>query len=195
MARLPDPKRVLPELKRRLSRKRFCHSVSVAKLARRLASLHGEDPARAYIAGLLHDWAKELSGPELVRYCRRHRLRVSAFSLIAEYSPRLLHAHVSADMVSRRYGIRDRRVLSAIASHTLGAPRMGRLNQILYIADLSSPDRRFAGARAIRSLAKRSLEAALKEAVIIKIKDVIDRRKVLHPLTATLWNQVCDVKS
>ena len=193
MARLPEPEEILSELKKRLSRKRYRHCVEVAKLAERLARRHGEDPGRAYIAGLLHDWAKELSGPELVRYCRRHRLRVSAFSLIAERSPRLLHAHVSAHMVSRRYRIRDKGILSAIASHTLGSSRMRTLDKILYVADLSSPDRGFAEASAIRSLAKRSLDAALKEAVIVKIEDVIDRRKMLHPLIVTLWNQVCDV--
>jgi predicted HD superfamily hydrolase involved in NAD metabolism len=192
---LPEPKKVLPELKRRLSRKRFRHSVAVAKLAKRLARRYGENPDRAYVAGLLHDWAKELSGPELVRYCRRHGLRMSAFSLIAARAPRLLHAPVSAHMVSRRYGIRNRKVLSAIASHTLGAPRMGILEKILYVADLASPDRRFAEARTVRSLAKKSLDAALKEAVIVKMKDVINRNKILHPSVVTLWNQVCDVKS
>ena len=51
-------------LKDNLSAKRFHHSVNVAEECRKLAQKYGEDPERAYFAGLLHDICKELPGEE-----------------------------------------------------------------------------------------------------------------------------------
>ena len=45
-------------LKARLSKKRFTHSVNVARASHMLAERWGADPARAYLAGLLHDCCK-----------------------------------------------------------------------------------------------------------------------------------------
>jgi predicted HD superfamily hydrolase involved in NAD metabolism len=191
MRSLPDPERILPELKERLSPERFRHSVAVAALAERLARRHHEEPRRARVAGLLHDWSKELSGPELVRYCRRYRLRVPAFSLIAKRAPRLLHAYASAHAVARQYGIQDGGVLKAIAHHTLGAPRMGRLEEIVYIADLASTDRSFPEARAVRSLAQKALKPAFREALKVKIQHIVGRNQFLHPMAVELWNEAC----
>ena len=46
-------------LKKRLSKKRFIHSLNVADEAYKLAGMYGEDPDKAYLAGLLHDVCKE----------------------------------------------------------------------------------------------------------------------------------------
>ena len=46
-------------LKKRLSKKRFNHSLNVADAAYKLAEQEGEDTDKAYIAGLLHDICKE----------------------------------------------------------------------------------------------------------------------------------------
>ena len=51
-------------LKARLSKKRFTHSVNVARAAFALAERWGADPQKAYLAGLLHDCCKELPFPE-----------------------------------------------------------------------------------------------------------------------------------
>lgn len=49
-------------LKANLSQKRYQHSLNVAAECRKLAEKYGEDPDKAYFAGLLHDVCKELSG-------------------------------------------------------------------------------------------------------------------------------------
>ena len=194
MRSLPDPERILPELEERLSPARFRHSLAVAALAERLAHRHREEPSRARLAGLLHDWSKESSDSELIRYCRRYRLRIPRFSLIVRQAPRLLHAYASAHAVSRRYGIRDRDVLRSIAHHTLGSLGMSRLERIIYIADLASPDRSFPEARTIRSLAEKNLRSAFREALKLKIQHIVSRNQFLHPTTASLWNEACHVE-
>jgi predicted HD superfamily hydrolase involved in NAD metabolism len=191
MRPLPDPDRIVPELKERLSPKRFRHCLAVARLAEQLARCHGEEPGRARLAGLLHDWAKELSDSELIRYCRRYHLRIPGFSLIAHRAPRLLHAYASAHAVSQRYAIRDGGVLRAIRHHTLGSLRMSQLEKIVYVADLASFDRSFPEARAIRSLARNALGPAFRESLKIKIRHILSRNKFLHPTVVALWNEAC----
>ena len=51
-------------LKNRLSQKRYTHSLNVAEECRRLAVKYGEDPDKAYYAGLLHDICKEIPADE-----------------------------------------------------------------------------------------------------------------------------------
>ena len=52
-------------LKNRLSVKRYTHSIGVANTAARLAGMFNGDIERAYLAGLMHDYARELTEEEL----------------------------------------------------------------------------------------------------------------------------------
>ncbi len=176
-------------LKKTLSPARYRHTLAVARWAEDLARRHGEDPVRARRAGLLHDLAKEMPGPALTRYVRTHRVAVpGAAEIHRRKAPALFHAHVSAHRAARDWGEKDRGVLSAIARHTLGHPRLSRLDQILYVADFSSPDRSYGAARAVRRLARRDLAAALRETVRKKIEHVVSTGRFLHPETVRLWN-------
>jgi HD superfamily phosphohydrolase YqeK len=76
-----------------------------------------------------------------------------------------------------------------MARHTLGHPRMGLLDKILYVADFSSSDRRYAEAGSRASAGARDLDAALRATVSAKIQDVVGRSAFLHPLTVSLWNR------
>ena len=51
-------------LKKRLSKKRYNHSLNVAQAAFELAESCGEDSEKAYVAGLLHDICKEIDPEE-----------------------------------------------------------------------------------------------------------------------------------
>lgn len=180
-------------LKAVLSPKRYQHTLSVARWAAALARLHGEDEGRAHLAGLLHDCAKEFPGPKLAAYVNRRRLSVPGLGMILRgrrYG--LLHAYVSADLARRDFGLKDRRVLSAIARHTLGAGAMSRLDTILYIADFSAPQRGFAAAARVRRLARKDLRAAFRETVRLKLFYVLKSGEALHPQTVSLWNASFD---
>ena len=58
---------IINDLQMRLSPKRFAHTLGVARAAVGLAQRYGADPEEAYIAGLLHDCAKELPLSEMQR--------------------------------------------------------------------------------------------------------------------------------
>jgi predicted HD superfamily hydrolase involved in NAD metabolism len=195
MKQIFDPGVLLNHLRQTLSSERFRHVMSVARWARVLAVLHGASPEKAWRAGLLHDLAKEMPGPSLARYVVKHRLSVPGRSDIFRHKQfGLLHAPVSAHRAKTEWGEQDPEVLSAVARHTLGHPRMSRLDTLLYVADFSSPDRRYAAARTIRDWARKDLPRALRGVVAWKIRTVVEQGGFLHPVTTDLWNRLAEGK-
>ncbi|MBI4395554.1 MAG: bis(5'-nucleosyl)-tetraphosphatase (symmetrical) YqeK [Elusimicrobia bacterium] len=178
-------------LKAILSPGRWTHTLAVSRLAQELAARHGENTVKARWAGLLHDCAKEMPGRDLKSYVLRHRLRVPGKDFILDRRQYdLFHANVSAGRAMRDFGIRDRTILNAISRHTLGHPRMSRLDKILYVADFSALQRGFGPAKRIRRIARRDLEGAFREAVQRKILYILQAGSALHPQTVSLWNRL-----
>ena len=99
-------------IQKRLSPNRYRHSLQVAQVARDLAEQYGVDPGKAYATGLLHDYAKGMSGQELLDRAEIYQLMEHpADSLL----PDLLHGPVGAYLVKQELGIEDEEMLAAIA--------------------------------------------------------------------------------
>jgi nicotinate-nucleotide adenylyltransferase len=179
---------LLKRLKATLKPGRFEHSLNVAALADALARRHGEDAAKARLAGLLHDAGRRFPPPLMAEYAVKRRLRVPERDLTAALEPMLLHAHISEDLARREFGISDEAVLSAIRKHTLGDPRMSALDKIVYVADACSADRRHPGVAETRALAFGDLDAAFERCLAEKLSHALARRAWLHPLSIALWN-------
>ncbi len=170
---------------------RFAHTLAVRRLAEALARRWGEDPRQASLAALLHDCGRLMGRKRQARYARKRRLKVPFLAEARRRAPGLLHAYVGEDLARRRFGCRDKAVLAAVRSHTLGAPRMSRLETILYVADAVSEDRGHAEAGPLRRLAFRDLEAAFTACLSAKLRYSIEEGSWLHPLSVALWNQRC----
>ena len=138
---------------------RYRHTVSVARLADRLAQHHGEDAHRARLAGMLHDLARLYTPERLMAECTARGMAIDRF----EHShPTVLHARLGAELARERFGVRDEGVLGAIAAHTLGNGRMSRLDSIVYLADTLEPGRDFPERAQLERLAFADLEAAMR---------------------------------
>ncbi|MGQ0645241.1 MAG: bis(5'-nucleosyl)-tetraphosphatase (symmetrical) YqeK [Elusimicrobiota bacterium] len=181
------------DIRRRLSAElspaRLRHTLSVARLAAKLARRHKLDPGRARLAGLLHDCAKEFPGRRLADIARRNRLPVPGMDFILrrkQYG--LLHAHVSAWRAAGEFGVRDNAVLRAVERHTLGAAPMSPFDKLLFVADFAAPQRAYAAAAEVRRLALRDLNAAFRETLRHKLMFVLRRGGALHPAAVELWN-------
>ncbi|MDP3543975.1 MAG: bis(5'-nucleosyl)-tetraphosphatase (symmetrical) YqeK [Elusimicrobiota bacterium] len=183
-------KRMVTRLSTTLSASRYAHTLNVASLAEALARRWGADPAKALLAGLLHDAGRRFRPHELARYARRRRLAVPERAIILDLDPMLLHAYASADIARREFGVRDPEVLNAIRRHTLGDRRMSLLDKILYVADACALDRSHETSAATRDLAFVDLDAALKRCVSDKLIHAVSREAWLHPLTVHLWNSL-----
>ncbi|MFI5362985.1 MAG: bis(5'-nucleosyl)-tetraphosphatase (symmetrical) YqeK [Elusimicrobiota bacterium] len=179
---------LLKVLRETLKPERYEHTLNVAALADALARRHGEDEAKARLAGLLHDAGRRFPAPLMAEYARKRRLKVPERDLTSALEPMLLHAHISEDLARREFGVDDEAVLSAIRKHTLGDRLMSTLDKIVYVADACSADRRHPGAAATRTLAFGDLDAAFERCLADKLAHAIARRAWLHPLTIELWN-------
>jgi len=161
-----------------LTRHRQDHSLRVANLAAELAELHGDDPDQAWVAGRYHDLAREWARPALLAEARRLGWRVDAHEAA---EPVLLHGPV-AGLWAEAAGLHPR-VVEAITWHTTATPGLGRLGQILFIADGVEPGRGYAEAAALRALAREDLTAGYRAVLLSTARYLASRRLALHPRT------------
>lgn len=124
---------------KKLKKKRYIHSLGVMYTAQALAMKYEISLEDAGAAGILHDIAKEMDGEELIAYCNRHNIPVSATEKKAPY---LLHGKAGAHIAKKKYGIEEEYILDAIRFHTTGKPRMTMLEKIIFVADYIEPGRK-----------------------------------------------------
>jgi predicted HD superfamily hydrolase involved in NAD metabolism len=137
---------------------RYAHTLRVARLAARLASAHGADPASARTAGMLHDLARLYGGQRLIAECEARALPIDAFE---RRNPVVLHARLGAELAREQFGVTDETTLDAIRRHTVAASTMTRLDAVLYLADALEPGRDFAGRESLETLAFHDLDGAM----------------------------------
>jgi len=169
----------------RLSSRRYNHSLQVAQVAREMAGHYGADPDKAYITGLLHDYAKGMPAPELLKIAVAHNLLEDEVDSLV---PDLLHAPVGAFLLRSELAIDDEEVLQAVKKHTLGALRMSDLDKIIYLADMIEPGRDFPGLERLKCLAWRDLDEGMLFGLESTIKYCLDEHRILHPLTVRVRN-------
>jgi predicted HD superfamily hydrolase involved in NAD metabolism len=137
---------------------RYAHTVRVARLADRLAQRHGADAHKARVAGLLHDLARLFGAERLIAECEARSMPIDAFE---RRNPIVLHARLGAELARERFGIDDEEVLSAIRRHTVAAPTMSQIDEIVYLADGLEPGRDYPEREAFEALAFSDLKAAM----------------------------------
>jgi len=164
------------EVKKLLSTGRFVHSEAVAQTAKELAEQWQVDPQKAYLAGILHDIAKEISLEEMQSYLCAENLWPEEW-----LSKNLLHSKVGAIIAKEAFGIEDSEILDAIQNHTIGGENLDPLSKILYIADFIAPGRKQAGVDEVRKLAEIDLEQALLEVYSRTIFHLESKGCWIHP--------------
>lgn len=122
----------------------FDHCARTAVFAARHATAAKVSYGKAFVTGLLHDCAKEMSDD------------------IADYptdAPKVVHQYKGAEIAAREYGITDSEILDAIACHTTGKPAMSALDKLIYIADKLEDGREFEGIEELRNELKSGLDS------------------------------------
>ncbi len=167
-------------LKNNLTEKRFAHTMGVAETAQSLAEMWGADSYLAFLAGLVHDCAKEEPYDKTVE-----KLEESGYNFdnTEKNSTALLHAPYGAILANEIFGIENTDVLNAVKYHTVGRPNMTLLEKIIYVADFIEPTRNFKEAELLRNLAFEDLDRAVLREADMVIKWNTDRGKAIHPAT------------
>lgn len=176
-------------LKKRLSVKRYTHSVGVANTAAKLAGMFNGDIERAYLAGLLHDYAREVPNAELLELAMAHNLSSDAVDLL---QPNLLHGPVGAWMLKEQGILDDEAILDAIRWHTTGHPDMTQLARIIYIADYIEPNRDFPGVDLLRQLTYQDLDLGVLAGIDHTIGFLVQKDGYLHPLSVAARNRLLE---
>ena len=172
-------------LEQPLSKKRFQHSVNVARAAKQLAARYGEDLDKAYFAGLVHDICKEDPWEEQ----RRLMLAGDFAPDIAElHSRKLWHGIAGAYFIETEFGVDDRDILNAVRFHTVGRAGMSRLEEIIYIADMISEERDYKGVGKMRKLAFDNIQNAMLEALRDAAGSVLKKGGMLPIYTIEAYN-------
>ena len=127
-------------LKQNLSDKRFLHSLGTADEASRLAKRFNLDENKAYIAGLVHDCAKNMSDDELLDIIKN---KVRTGFLDSEIkNPKTYHAIAGVYIAKRDFEIDDSEILNSIRNHTIGRIDMSLFEKIIFLSDKIEPNTR-----------------------------------------------------
>lgn len=175
------------ELQRRLKKERFAHSIGVANTALKLAKKFHIDERKAYIAGLLHDCARQFENNELPAEAEKRGIKIGE---VENSMPLLLHAYIGAKMIEEIYDVHDAEISQAIYRHTVGARDMTPLDKIIYFADMIEPNRNYPGVEKLREIAETSNDldeiilTALNESIIF----VTQKNSLVHPDTIDARN-------
>ena len=146
--------RIKKDLKELLSDYRYEHSLRVGETAKKLASLYQVDEEEAYLAGILHDIAKEFTKEQNTEIMERNGKKLDV-----NLPPRITHAIVGAVYVKEKYHLDDK-ITHAIFSHTIGDIPMSTLDKIVFVADKIEPEKNYSGIDKERELAELDLNKA-----------------------------------
>jgi len=174
-------------LQNRLTEKRYRHTIGTAEEAVRLARHYGGPADKAYIAGLLHDCAKDFSQEEKRELCIKYNIPLDP---VTDKQIDLTHGDLAAEISRHDYGIDDEDILNSIRYHTTGRKGMSLLEKIIYVADCIEPEREdYPGLTKIRRLAYQDINKAVKAGISSTIEENKNRGRLIHPLSIEALNE------
>ena len=153
-----DYSRIKTHLLKMLPKKRYEHSIRVAEYCKKLAKIYNYDVDNAYLAGLVHDCAKNNEEYYILNMPIDSDI---IFDMEEKVIPSLQHAPIGAIVAKKLYGIDNEEILSAIRYHTTAKEDMTMLEKILFISDKIEPCRNFQGVDELRKIAQSNIDLSI----------------------------------
>ncbi|MBN2546199.1 MAG: bis(5'-nucleosyl)-tetraphosphatase (symmetrical) YqeK [Spirochaetes bacterium] len=182
-------------LKNYLSEKRINHSVSTAKLMKKCSEVFKIDPEKAFISGLLHDVARELSDDEIIKltkkFIKRKICKINYLKLKLNH-PSLLHGAASAELMISKLKIKDEDILISACRHTLGGKNLSDLSKLTFISDYCEPLRNNPASRKVLKILvkERNLNKACFYTYHFLIEYLLKKNKIICPESIDGYNEV-----
>lgn len=172
----------------RLTRRGYAHSVAVAEMAAEIAREYGVDSDDAYLAGLLHDWARNDDEQTLRADARRFGIPLTS---VDDAVPYLLHGRTGAAQLKERFPDLAECIVRAVERHTFGAAGMSDLEKVVYLADTLEPGRKNGAAEELRAqIGRLGLAELYERAYVASLEHLIRERRRIHPATVDAWNDI-----
>ncbi len=181
---MKNQEKIKNDLKTMLSEYRYLHSLRVADVAMELARIYSYDQNKAYIAGLVHDIAKEFTLEENKEVILKYHL---SSNLLRDDYQKQLHADIGAVLAREKYHL-DEEVCHAIFCHTMGDIPMNKLDKILFVADKIEPMKDYDGIDKVRELAYVNLNQAVILCMECQINKIVSKNIKLHPKIIEVLN-------
>ena len=182
---MADFNKIKQDLSQMLSEKRYNHSVAVAIQAFKLAEIYGIDTASAFIAGLVHDCCKEISKDEQLKIINDFGIMLTE---IEQNEPNIWHGYAASGYITKKWGITDNEICSAVKYHTCGKGNMSLLEKIIFVADLTSEDRNYPDSEKIRDISYKNLDKAIYECYKFIIPFIIKKGGSISQNTIDCYN-------
>ncbi|WP_420543509.1 bis(5'-nucleosyl)-tetraphosphatase (symmetrical) YqeK [Streptococcus equinus] len=167
-----------------MSEKRFKHVLGVEKSAIELAERYGYDAEKAGLAGLIHDYAKELSDQEFLDLIDKYKIDPE----LKKWGNNVWHGMVGIYKIQEDLGVTDKEILRSIETHTVGSSDMSLLDKIIYVADYIEPGRRFPLVEEARVIAKESLDKAVAYETVHTVEHLAHQAFPIFPQTIETYN-------
>lgn len=168
-----DMKKLEKTAKKMLSSKRFHHTECVVKQAEKLARIYGYNTEKAMVAAWMHDICKEMKQVEQLQWLTKFGIMLDS---IQRSQPKTWHGMAACGFMKFEMGISDEEILRAVRYHTTACGDMHPLDEVIYLADLTSEERDYADVGRMRKLAEEAgLGVAMREAMIFALEDLVTR--------------------
>ncbi len=175
-------------LRSKLDDYRFIHSLGVADSARELAKIYGADEEKAYLAGLLHDVAKNVPKDEQLQMMEKAGIILSPAE---KNNPKLWHAIAGECYLRCEMGITDPEILGSVRYHTTGKAGMNLLEKIIYVADYISAERNYPDVDVMRDLSvNHSLEEAALYSLQYTFMKLTPEKGIIHTDSVDFYNEL-----
>lgn len=182
--------KIMEDVRKELSEKRYLHSVGVMKQAKYLAKKYGQDTKTAQIVGIAHDIAKEMPEEEKLRYVKENDIEIDR---IEKINIGLLHAKIGADICKKKYNFNEQ-MQDAIKYHTTGNENMDILAKIIFVADKTEESREYSDIDIVRQLADENLDKCMLYILDYMIIDNVKKEKLIHPDSINVRNKIMGKK-
>ena len=156
---------------------RFKHMLGVEKAAIALAEKYEVDPHKASLAGLLHDYCKEVDDEIFLALIDKYHLDAD----LKNWDNNIWHGKVGIYKIREDFGLEDEEILRAIEIHTVGDKEMSGLAKVLYVADYIEEGRKFPGVIEARAVAAQDLNQAVAFETMRLVEYLAERRLTIYP--------------
>ncbi len=174
------------KIKKELDNRRYQHTLGVAYTASSMAMRYEADIEKAFLAGILHDCAKNIPVPKQYELCRKYGIELSE---VEKRSPALVHSKLGAYLAAHRYGIKDSDIINAIKYHTTGRPGMGLYEKILFVADYIEPYRDAApNLEKVRYQAFTDLDGCIRTILADTLEYLEGKKAEVDPMTRVTYD-------
>lgn len=109
---------------------------------------------------------------------------------LLDYHHEVWHGPVAAKLLEKTYNIHHPDILNAIYYHTTGRAGMSDVELVVFVADYIEPGRSFPGVEAVRTLAKKDLSLAARQALKNTIQFLLSKDATIYPDTFNAYNDL-----